>query len=191
LTTGVKRLLCPCMKTLTHSQLKAALASRKGAEIIGLSIRTDSRARKTGNPFGATFKRSTGSFFTGTNYAANVNKELEAIGEKPDFEAKPRQWGVETVPSRVAEHKGKVYLVTRTTRKIRKNVEKKVQFENEQGEKIPFEKIAAFLPEKTVSARQVDAGLDHPEMHVEQRDIAFDSIVKARIRGETYKVIPD
>lgn len=164
---------------------------RKGAEIVGLSIRTDSRARKTNNPFGPTFKRSSGSFFTGTSYAANVNKELAAIGERPTFEAKPRQWGQEVVPSRVAEHNGKLYLVTRTTRKIRNNVKKKVSFETAEGKEIPFEEIAPFLKEKPFSARQVAAGLDHPESHVEQRDICFDSIIKARLRGKTYLVIPD
>lgn len=170
------------------------LENQKGNVIVGIDALTNARAKKTGNPFQKVEKLSRFVGFVGMDYQKAVNKELQGTGERADFEAKPLQWGEwrmkeDGKPSRkIITHKGGLYVATTTSRKIRKNRKPKVQF---YADGLPVDKkeIADFLPKKSPSKRQVEAGLDHPETHVERRTFSLASIKRARMNGKNYAIV--
>ena len=184
------------MKTITHTQLLNLVRETPGAFPIGLLTETDARAKKTGNPFGEIRKRVYAVGFVGANYEGAVNREAgRQGGDAGEFKAKPRQWG-EWLPgleSKVATHKGRLYLRTQSTPGQRERQKAEVLFyRGENGQFLRHKDVAPFLPAKSFSNRQasVGVGADTGEQ-VDVREYAFDSILRIRHKGETLKVIPD
>lgn len=178
------------MAKMTYSELVARV-SRPGAVMVGLSTLTDAKARKTGNPFGTVFKQSRGVGIVGADYQSAVRREGERQGAEnaQAFRAESRPWGEWLVPSKVATHKGKLYLRTQSAPRQRKTSPWKVNaYRDASGKFLSPETVKPFLPEKSDSARQSAVGLD---AKVEVREFCFDSIQKVRIDGKTFELVAD
>ena len=79
-------------KTVTTAELIEVLRGIDHATPIGFSALTDTRARKTGNPFAAILKLSKVTPFTGTNYSDAVNRQKSREGDLADFVAQAPQY---------------------------------------------------------------------------------------------------
>ena len=179
------------MQTITHKKLAEIIANSTGAMPVGLLTETDAKARKTGNPFGVITKRVRSVGFVGANYEKAVNRESERQGGTVDFVAKPRPWGEWVIPNKLATHKGGFYLRTQSTPGQRKRNRAKVLFyRGENGQFIPRDEARKFIPEKAISARQLDVGVGQATggEQVDVREYSFDSILLIRIAGKTYQV---
>ncbi len=174
------------MKTLSHKQLFDTIAASSGVLIVGILALIDARARKTGNPFGVTFKDISAVGFVGADYTKAVEREGARQGEKVEFDGGPLPWGVWALPNKVIEHRGGYYLRTQSTPgQRRKQAAKVLAYRNASGHVLDREKVKQFLPPVYESAKQQDEGLTET---VWVRTYAFDSIKKIRIAGVTYKL---
>lgn len=173
--------------TITRTELIRRIESRKGAEAIRIYAETDARLLKTGNPHPLTRKRHVASVLLGTRYAENINKLLPE-GVTP-FVVSPRKWGEKRESGKVVDHKGKVYLIIRSTGLSRKANKKFVEYV-ENGEKIEFEKIRPFFPANNGSAKQAEKGIEKSRQ-VEERDFSIENILAVKMRGEMLTVVPD
>jgi hypothetical protein len=181
------------MNTLTFSQLVAMLASIPGTAFVGLLTLTDTRCRKTGNPFGTVLKACLSSAQTGASYEAGVNREGYRQGQDAQFTAgalpKGRKWLVVGKVLESDTEVGKYYLRTQIAPGQRKVKSARVlAYVTTQGQQLTREQVAPFLPPKAESAKQQASGL---EATVWVRDYLFTSIQKIRIAGRTYRVVPD
>lgn len=177
------------MKTLTHSELKETLAKILGTAIVGLLTYSDAKAKKTGNKFGTIFKRVRSVGFTGADYGAAVNREMErqTVLTVATFEPSTLPWGQWEIQNKVISHNGKLYLRTESTPGNRRVQPARVlSYHTADGKYISKEEIRAFLPESKESSRQQSFGLNKT---VWVRTWAFDSIKKIRINGETFELI--
>jgi len=175
------------VKTITHQDLVGLIASQQGAFTVGLLTRTDSRAKKTGNPFGQIDKICRLAGFVGANYEKAVNREGERQGVVADFKAESRPWGTWLIPNKVAENKGKFYLRTQSTPGQRKvNTARVLAYLSETGQNLKFEDVKPFLPVAKESTKQESAGLNET---VFVREFAFDSIQKIRVAGQTFRLV--
>lgn len=175
---------------MTYSELVRRV-SRPGTVMVGLSTLTDAKAKKTGNTIGTIFKQSRGVGIVGADYENAVRREGERQGasEAAEFKAESRPWGEWLIPSKVATHKGRLYLRTQSAPRQRKASPWKVNaYRDASGKFLSPETVKPFLPEKTDSARQTAIGLGEK---IEVREFAFDSIRKVRIDGRTFDLIPD
>ncbi len=162
------------------------LASKKGANIIGIEAETDCRARKTNNPFGVIFKHVRAVGFCGADYEIAVINEGFRQNKEIEFTSEPLPWGVWKLDGKVIEHKGNLYLRLQTTSGQRKRQPAKIlSYRAENGRFVSYEEIKSFLPEKRESQKQLDAGLK-TESEIMVRTYAFNSIKKIRINGETF-----
>jgi len=177
------------MKTLTHNQLIQILQANKGTQIIGIQALTDSKARKTNNPFGVIFKKVRATGFVGVDYQQSVEREAVRQGtDSTDFQAEKLPWGKWLLPNKVIEHNQKFYLRTSATPGQRKRHQAKVLgYYDASGNRLQGDKVKPFLPSRRESNKQQeDAGLAGT---VDVRAYAFDSIQKVRVKGETYKLV--
>ena len=80
--------------SIPESQLVEILSNQKGAAPVTLSAMTDTKARKTGNPYKAIYKFAVVNGMIGVNYENAVNRQQVREGAvEGTFEAKSRQWG--------------------------------------------------------------------------------------------------
>ena len=80
--------------SIPESQLVEILSNQKGAAPVTLSAMTDTKARKTGNPYKAIYKFAVVNGMIGVNYENAVNRQQVREGAvEGTFEAKARQWG--------------------------------------------------------------------------------------------------
>ncbi len=174
------------MKTLNYSGLLEIVKNSKGVLIVGIRALTDSRARKTNNPFGVIYKEISAVGFVGANYGKAILNEGFRQGETVEFEAQALPWGNWLVINKVIEHKGALYLRTQTTPgQRRKQPAKVLNYRNASGHILNRELVKPFLPVASESAKQQDAGLDET---IWVRTYAFSSIKKIRVNGETFKL---
>ena len=159
--------------------------AHKGALFIGVTSLTDARAKKTGNPYGAIFKKSRFVGVSGADYAGAVNRA--GAGE---FEAAPLPWGefVEGSGRKLIAHKGGLYLRMQSTGKQRAKRPASVQYYG-GGRKLNKSDVAPFLP-ATNSAKQAQAGVAENEQ-VQIRTMSFDSLQFIRLNGKTFRVVKD
>jgi hypothetical protein len=179
-------------KILTHGQLIAMINSTNGALPVGLLSETDSKAKKTGNPYGRILKRSRSVGWIGVNYQASVEREAARQGNSVCFDADPLPWGNWLIPNKVISHKGEFYLRTQSTPGGRKRQPAKVLgFRSEAtGQFLSYETVKPFLPPVRESNKQAEeAGLEGSENQIKVRTYKFDSIQKIRIGGVTYTLI--
>lgn len=175
------------MKTITYSQLLAKLATINGLAIIGLHALTDTKARKTGNPFGQVFKQVSTVGFVGANYEDAVNREAIRQDGYAEFQAEKLPWGQWLIRNKVIEHNGKLYLRTQTTPGNRRKQPAKVTaYRTANGQFVSREDIKPFLPvARESNKQQKETGIDQT---VWVRTYAFDSIQRIRIAGQTYSL---
>lgn len=175
--------------TINHAQLLELVKQSKGMLILGIESVTDTRCRKTGNPFGQVFKRVYAVSFCGANYETAVNNEALRQGCEPVFESQPLPWGEYLIQNKVITHKGKLYLACQWTPGKRLAQPAIVKgYATEDGTPVSYSDIAAFLPAKReVKTQQEQTGIEET---VWFRAYSFDSIRKIRIGGRAYNVIP-
>lgn len=179
---------------ITYSKLVEILAQSKGALPVGILATTDTKARKTGNPYGVILKTSRSVGFVGANYEKAVRREGERQGSDnaETFVSQPRPWGEWLVPNKVATHKGKFYLRTQSTPGQRERQRAKVIcYRGENGQFLSREEVKPFLPEKSYSRRQAEVGIKNEGEQMDVREFAFDSIQKLRIKGRTFELVHD
>jgi len=178
---------------ITHSKLVALLQGNAGAMPVGIVATTDAKARKTGNPHGVITKTVRAVGFVGADYETSVQNQTLAAGVKnPDFQADSLPWGEWLVPSKVIQHKGKLYLRTQTTAGMRRTVSARVlAYRDDKGRFIARDEAQKFLPPVRESAKQADAGLEGAKAQVWVRTYAFDSLERIRIAGRTYIPVAD
>ena len=182
------------MKKLTHSSFVAMLSALKGAAIVGITARTDSKARKTGNPFGTIFKTVRAVGFVGADYGGAVERQGARVGvDASAFEAAPLPWGqwLADAMGKVITHKGSFYLRTQTTPGQRKRQAAKVLgYVSADGTVLERSEVAPFLPAPSVSRKQaaVGVGMEAAEQ-IMVRTYAFESIKRVRFAGETFELV--
>ena len=148
-----------------------------GHSLIGLTILTDSRAKKTGNPYGTILKKTRLLANIGFHYSNSLNSQAIREGKEIDFDIKPRVWGKRLDNCPLVEHKGNYYLEV----KVEKTFE--VNYFLENGAPIEKELVEPFLPKKYESKTQ-----DQLDKKVILRDIKLASILSMRIGGESILV---
>jgi hypothetical protein len=181
------------MKKITHKELASLLASKPGAMPIGIVSRTDSDARKTGNPYGKVYKLAKGAVWTGTKYQDGVNTEAVRQGLAPTFEAGPLpDWQEWVTPNKVIRNKktGGLMLRTQSQPNQRKMHSFRVTgYETESGVPVPVDAIKPFLPVPSSSRKQEAIGMVGVEKQTAPRNYNFSSLLVVRIRGVRYQVI--
>jgi hypothetical protein len=164
------------MKTMTRNELTAFLTGLKGATFATLTTHTEPELKKRGNNLGTVRKVSRVNVCLGFQYEAAVNRQRTREDATPDFEAAPRQWGNRIPGTVLVEHKGNVYLET----KVEKSLDHK--YLGTDGNVIPDEMVAPFLPSKGASRQDVDK-------EIIVRDYNLDSIRHMACKGEEYLIV--
>lgn len=176
------------MKTINRSQLVDLLAGIQSPTPIGIVALTDTRARKTGNPFAQVFKLSRVWPMTATDYARAVNAQLAREGSPAEF--------VPLSPRYTRLSPALVQYVNTGTFAI------PVQFNSQrvQAAKPRFfarvarlaplrpvsrETVAPFMDKADEPARQVEAGIVNP---VYWRTYGVDSVLRLSLGGEVYRI---
>ena len=174
------------MKIINHLELLKIILNSKGAMIVGIVALTDSKARKTGNPFGTIFKQIRTVAFVGVDYENSVNREIERQEKQTNFVAESLPWGQWEILNKVISHKGEFYLRTQSTPGQRRVQPAKVlAYRDSEGKFLSYNDVKQFLPESKESTKQQETGLNKT---VWVRTYKFSSIIKIRINGETYKL---
>lgn len=173
------------MKILTHSQLTELLAKKRGAVILSIVSHTLPKFRKTGCPFSIIEKVEYKRVVVGADYGRAVNKQIkEVTGADVEFKVSPRTWGEYVVPRKVVTHKGNLYLVTQA-----RNPQPAIKTVwLADGQEVSKETIKDYLISSN-SAKQEDAGLVG-RRQVMERDFTMGNILKVKIDGEEYILIP-
>lgn len=175
------------MDTITHNQLVQILAARKGVSIVGLFALVDSRAKKTGNPYGTIYKQIRAVGFVGADYEIAVNNEAMRQAASATFEAASLPWGSWLIPHKVIEHEGTLYLRTQTTPGNRRvQPAKVISYRDTSGKYLARDDVKPFLPPLREAAKQqAQTGIDKT---IWVRTYRFDSIQRIRIAGNTYNL---
>ncbi len=181
------------MKTLTQSQLVAIIAGSPGVVMLGLQTLTDTKARKTGNPFGQIFKRTKLGAVVGADYQKSVEREAGRQGaDASEFEAEKLPWGewVKGLEGKVIQHKGELFLRTQSTPGQRAAIPAHLLgYFDATGKELAKESVAPFIKEAGESAKQQDeAGLDST---IWVRTYKLSSVEQVTINGEVYQLEGD
>ena len=162
------------MKTIskTKDSILSFFLNFSGHSLIGLTILTDARLKKTGNPYGKVFKKTRLLANIGFHYFNSLNNQAKREEKEIDFSKliQPSKWGKRLDNCPLVEHKGNYYLEC----KVEKTYE--VNYFLENGAPIEKSAIEEFLPKKKESSTQV--GL---LKKVILRDIKLSSILSMRI----------
>ena len=170
--------------TISESDLVAYLSGLKGSAIIGLTVRTDARLKKTGNPFGVVWKVSKVSVLVNFHYDAGVVRRLEAEGKDPNDFIRGESWHVAVLtddgkltPFCIHPKTGELYIRCQ----LRGRGET-TYFAEATGHELTKADIEAFLPKKSNYSNQ---GLDNP---LEFLTYKLASVVEVVINGERWEV---
>lgn len=176
------------METITHTQLVAAIVAKSGTTFIGINSLTDAKAKKTGNPFPekTILKQSRFVGTIGADYQAAVQRESGS-----DFQAQSLPWGKWETKGKIIVHKGERYVRTQTIGKQRKARPAVVKYRDVTGKFLSKNEVAPFLPPVSFSSRQEDVGLTSEAVQVQPRTFKLSSLLRVRMNGRTFKVIPD
>ena len=180
------------MKQVTQSELTNILAQRKGAIACQVLSRTKVKARK--NPFGDIYKQAAASVLVGKDYEAGVNRQAAKEGSEQagEFQAESiwQGKGVHLVPNKVIQHTGKgtLYLYCQASDKQLDAFPPSVEYYNANGERLTYEQVAPYLPERKESAKQTEHGVTNQQ---NVRMIALDNVQAVCFDGEQYVPSPD
>lgn len=175
-------------KLISVGGLVDRLLSLKGATFITVTVRTDARCRKTGNPFGKVFKTATVNGQVNFHYDAAVLRRLEKEGKGAEAFERGESWHV---PYRhhdgghltpLACRKGEdtpAYLRIRHLATVGETV-----FTDAAGNVLDRAAVEPFLPPASTYANQ---GTDDP---VRFLTYGLESIRTITLDGETFTVEP-
>jgi len=148
-----------------------------GHSLIGLTILTDARLKKTNNPYGKVLKKTRLLANIGFHYSNSLDNQAKRENKNIDFQVQARRWGKRLENSSLVEHKGNHYLEC----KVEKTFE--VNYFLENGAPIEKSAIEEFLPKKSESSTQ-----DELTKKIILRDIKLENILSMRIQGENVLV---
>jgi hypothetical protein len=164
-------------KTYKTSSVLSFFLNYVGNSLIGLTILTDARAKKTNNPYitgkEIILKKTRLLANIGFHYSNSLESQAKREGKEIDFDIKPRRWGIRLPNCALVEHKGNHYLEC----KVEKTFE--VNYFLMNGAPIEKSAIQEFLPKKKESATQ-----DELDKKVILRDVKLENILSMRIQGE-------
>ena len=144
----------------TQEEMVRVLSAVRGATPITFVARTDTKALKTGNPYGKIYKTSRVNGMVCFKYPEGVIRRLEKEGKSPDEFLQGESWheAVLTTDGKLTpfcRHKtnGSVYIRFMFLNRY------EVIYRSETGQVLTEEQVRPFLPKKSGYANQ---GLDEP-----------------------------
>jgi len=179
------------MKQVKVSEVAEFMSVRGGTEIATITQRTPVKMNKTGNPyFGRVEKISTVGMLLGASYEDTMNRRLSAAGLEADFQADKRNNGttaVEGTSGKILRNKqGELLLNYIVNDRVTPQVTYLV--DGKQADEMTIKAIEPWLPQKKVSAKQEDAGLDEQEQ-VKVRSVKLSNIIAINMRGDTVIIV--
>jgi hypothetical protein len=163
--------------TYNTNKLLTFFLNYVGHSLIGLTILTDARLKKTGNPYGKVLKKTRLLANIGFHYSNSLENQAKRENKNIDFQVQPRRWGIRLPKSALVEHNGNHYLEC----KVEKTFE--VNYFLENGAPIEKSAIEEFLPKKRESSTQEEL-----TKKVILRDVKLENILSMRIQGENVLV---
>lgn len=171
-------------EVIPESRLVEILSTQKGATPVTLSAMTDTRARKTGNPYVAIYKFATVNGMIGVNYENAVNNQLNREGKETDFSAQTRQWGEKVNNSLVVNGEDSYISIVNP-----KSFRARPRYYGKRMDgtlvRIPEAVALKFIPEKKKSATQ---GTDKEIIF---RNYNLKNIRTIAMHGKRYRIVRD
>ena len=167
------------MNQITTGTLKEILEKQNKPTPICISTLTDTRSRKTNNPFSEILKLNKIQGFIG-NYENMVNNKLEKEDKERDFTSQERKWGTH-ISTALIENKGEYYLSINVL-----NSGTPIFYGRRNGmlTQVNKEEISSFLPEHRKPMTQ-----EKLEGEVVNRTYKLSSIKYIAINGEKYSIL--
>ena len=160
-------------KNITTDSVLKFFLNFKGHSLIGLTILTDARLLKRGNPYGKVLKKTRLLANIGFHYSNSLENQAKRENKNIDFQVKPRRWGKRLENCALVEHNGKHYLEC----KVEKTFE--VNYFLENGAPIEKSAIQEFFPKRSESSTQNEL-----DKKVILRDVQLENILSMRIGKE-------
>lgn len=177
------------MKKITFGQLENALTKEKSATFVQLKYVSTQQVNKRGNVDFIEYPiikcTDINVTFNGS-YENAVNNRLAKKGLEKTFVAQGLPWGEWKIANKIITHNDKTYIRFY----LHRNSNSKVEYWY-NGELLTGERLAAaqeFMPKRTESVRQSDAGLDMEEQS-KPFTIAIENIRNIKMQGVEYEVI--
>lgn len=166
------------MGQMTRQLLEATLRNLKGTVIATVTVYSDARARKTGNPFGKIFKRTKINGVLNFKYVNSVNNQRVREGGTPDFVPAARAWGVRIEGTPIVEHKGNVYVEMKVERCL------STEYFDDSGSPLSEKHVKDYLPQHSSSAEHQGV-----EKEIILRDINIENIEAITVSGNTWEIV--
>lgn len=166
---------------ISPNELVEILRNVNNRVMVEITTSTDPDMRKTNNPFiGKVKKVQTLRVTLNQDYAELVNSARILEGKTPDFQAKPRPWGVKIQNTPLVENKGSFYVEGIVSGEAPAPAIYKML-----GIEIDKSILLPFLPAKNESAKRNQL-LDKNEVTV--RTFKVENIVALKIENKFYIV---
>lgn len=170
--------------TISVKEFVNLVSERPGALLLSFTTYTDTRARKTGNPFGKIWKRSRMNVMVNFHYNEGVRRRLEREGKNPDDFTPAESWHQAVLDSKgrmtpFAMHKSEGTLYVRCMHIATVG---EPRFYDDAGKELDYAAVKPFLPEKSSYANQ---GLDTPLVFL---TLKLASVKEVTIDGVDYVV---
>lgn len=164
------------MKTvITKQDFAGLLRERGGAFPVSILTRTEPKLKKKGNPYAdrGVVRITKRNGFVGGDYESIANNKREKDGGERDFEAASLPWG-RHLDRFFIEHREALYLKFFP---IRAAVEGVDEWQTSDGQPVPFDAIAPFLPKREPN-----------ESGIQWRAISLRNIIEATLNGQEYVI---
>jgi len=125
-------------------------SKKRGARFITIVTDTDARLVKTPAHLKEIRKISKINGIINSSYEKSINRILEKIGEKPNFEAEPLPWGTRIDNTCLIQYNGKLY--------VQVNVQKDLDcayYDDRTKKKIKLAEIVEYMQKKRPQAVKV------------------------------------
>lgn len=169
---------------MTKQQFVDFLGAIKGCEFVGVDTTTIVKMNKRNNPFyGRVTKRVVAQYNFNAEYESSVNRHLAKEGLENNFKTEGLTWGEwlsNEFFKKVITHKGELYI------RLYPLADKISSFEYLIDGRVATpeesEEIKQFIPQKSESKKQADAGLEEKKQ-VQVTTFNFNSINVIRIHN--------
>lgn len=168
--------------SIPETELIKILSNQKGATPVTLSAMTDTKARKTGNPYKAIFKFAVVNGMIGVDYENAVNRQQVREGaNEGTFEAQSRQWG-EQVNKSLVVNGDKYYISIVNPKSCKSNPRYYGQRTDGSLVRISSEIAKQFIPEHKKATNQGTA------REIVFRNYSLGNIRTIAIGGKKYRI---
>ena len=167
------------LQAISQIDLLGILKNFAGYSFAGLQTLTDTRARKTDNPFPKKIilKQSQMLVNVGFHYSNSLVNQAKRENVSTEFDVQPRKWGIRLPNCALVEHKGNYYLEAKVEETY------STLFFDVNGNELDKQDVLPFLSKKQESATQ-----DRLEKKIYLRDFKLASIQKFAFDGKVYLV---